>query len=96
MRGKKYVVANKYLTQTEVRIIILDMYCYARKEIAHLLGSSPHTVKTHIQNIYRKLGINGHRDLQRFGFDNGFYNAGFFENEYLFDGFDNLPWEEAA
>lgn len=92
MRTRKYAVLDKELTQTEVRVIILDMYCFARKEVASLLDRSPDTVKTHIRNIYRKYGLKGQRDLQRFGYDNGFYNNGFFNNEYMFVGYKNMPW----
>lgn len=92
MKTKKYSVHGKQLTQTEVRVIILDLYCFARKEVAHILGCRPDTVKTHIQNIHRTLGFKGQRNLQRFGFENGFYNKGVFNNEYMFVGYQNLPW----
>ena len=92
MTTRKYFVQGKELTQTEVRVIILDIYCFARKEVASLLDRSPDTIKTHIRNIYRKYGLKGQRDLQRFGFENGFYNKGFFNGEYMFVGYQNLPW----
>jgi DNA-binding NarL/FixJ family response regulator len=92
MRTRKFTVGKKELTITEVRVLILDMYCFARKDAAGYLGRSPNTVKTHIRNIYEKCDLRGQRDLQRFGFEHGFYNAGYFQGEYLFSEFVKLPW----
>ena len=92
MKTRNYTVLDKQLTTTEVRVVILDLYCFARKEVASLLGCSPHTVDTHIRNIYRKLSLKGQRDLQRFGYENGFYNKGFYGGEYMFVGYSNMPW----
>ena len=96
MKIRKYSVHGRELTITEVRIIILDLHCFARKEVASILDRSPNTVETHIRTIYQKLDLKGQRDLQRFGYANGFYNKGYFEGEYLFEGFERLPWEQVS
>jgi DNA-binding CsgD family transcriptional regulator len=33
------------------------------RQAAQLVGISPHTVHTHLRNLYRKLGIGGRADL---------------------------------
>jgi DNA-binding CsgD family transcriptional regulator len=33
--------------------------------IAQKLGNKPSTIKTHRRNIKKKLGLNGHRSLER-------------------------------
>lgn len=96
MRTKKYMVRGKELTITEVRVIILDLYCFARKEAARYLNRSPNTVETHIRNIYQKFELKGQRELHRFAFENGFYNDGYFLGEYLFVEFEDLPWKKVA
>jgi DNA-binding CsgD family transcriptional regulator len=35
------------------------------RQIAQRLNISVHTVETHLQHVYRKLGINSRRDLMR-------------------------------
>ncbi|MDB4655924.1 helix-turn-helix transcriptional regulator [Flavobacteriales bacterium] len=92
MTTRKFSVLSNELTITEVRILILDTHCNVRKEVAAILDCSPSTVDTHIRNIYRKYDLKGQRDLQRFAYDNGFYNKGFFSDEYLFEGLEGLPW----
>ena len=94
MGTKKFTVLDKELTISEVRIIILDLYCFARKEVASILDRSPSTVETHIHNVYRKYDLKGQRDLHRFGFENGFYGSGFFQGEYLFTDMEGLPWTQ--
>jgi DNA-binding NarL/FixJ family response regulator len=37
----------------------------SHKEIARRLGSSPSTVRTQLQSIYRRLGVHSRTELQR-------------------------------
>ena len=96
MRAKKFKVLDKELTITEARILILDLYCNSRQEIATVLGCKHNTVRTHIRTIHDKYGLHGQRELLRFAIDNGFYNAGYLQGEYLFENLENLPWQSAV
>ena len=44
--------------------------------IARRLGVSLHTVRTHMQNLYAKLGCHSRLDVVRFAADNGLVSAG--------------------
>ena len=54
---------NRGLTPTESRVLELMAGGQSRASIAHRQGSSINTIKMHLQRIYRKLGVKGHRDL---------------------------------
>jgi len=41
-----------------VQILQMVAYGSTTKEVAHDLGISPHTVKTHLERIFEKLGAN--------------------------------------
>jgi DNA-binding NarL/FixJ family response regulator len=47
-----------HLSRRELQILQMLAYGATTKEIAHQLGISPHTVKTHIERIFEKLGAN--------------------------------------
>lgn len=82
------------LTETEVRVIILSLYCNARKDIADILGNRLNTINTHVKTIYNKLKLKGQLDLFRYGLKRNLYNKGYVGNRYMFDGYQNLPWED--
>jgi len=46
------------LSKREVQILQMVAYGSTTKEVAHDLGISPHTVKTHLERIFEKLGAN--------------------------------------
>ena len=46
------------LTEREVEILDLLAQGYRNKQIAEKLFLSPHTIRTHIYNIYEKLQVN--------------------------------------
>ncbi len=46
------------LSKREVEILQMVAYGSTTKEVAHDLGISPHTVKTHLERIFEKLGAN--------------------------------------
>lgn len=51
--------AQQTLTEREQQILALLTQGRQVREIAQCLGLSEHTVKTHLRNLYRKLGANG-------------------------------------
>lgn len=51
------------LTRREEEILILLLKNHTRSEIAHELCVSGDTVKTHIRNLYRKMGVAGKSEL---------------------------------
>jgi two-component system, NarL family, nitrate/nitrite response regulator NarL len=46
------------LSRRELQILQKIAYGATTKEVAHDLGISPHTVKTHLERIFEKLGAN--------------------------------------
>jgi DNA-binding NarL/FixJ family response regulator len=46
------------LSKREAEILQMVAYGATTKEVAHDLGISPHTVKTHLERIFEKLGAN--------------------------------------
>jgi DNA-binding NarL/FixJ family response regulator len=46
------------LSRRETEILQMVAYGSTTKEVAHDLGISPHTVKTHLERIFEKLGAN--------------------------------------
>jgi two-component system nitrate/nitrite response regulator NarL len=46
------------LSNREAQILQMVAYGATTKEVAHDLGISPHTVKTHLERIFEKLGAN--------------------------------------
>ena len=46
------------LSKREIQILQMVAYGSTTKEVAHDLGISPHTVKTHLERIFEKLGAN--------------------------------------
>jgi two-component system NarL family response regulator len=66
--GKKYIpsdiaeilsenIGNEELTPTETRILQQIVAGKANKEIAYDLNISANTVKTHVKNVFEKLGV---------------------------------------
>jgi len=53
------------LSPAEERVASLAGEGWSDREIAERLNISTHTVETHLQHIYRKLGIKSRRDLMR-------------------------------
>lgn len=49
---------NTPLSRRESQILQKVAYGATTKEVAHDLGISPHTVKTHLERIFEKLGAN--------------------------------------
>lgn len=54
------------LSTTEFSIAMLLSKRWSIREVAVHLGISENTVKTHVKNVYKKLGINNRKDLNRF------------------------------
>ncbi|WP_027625719.1 helix-turn-helix domain-containing protein [Clostridium lundense] len=56
--------SQKYsLTKRELEITTLILEGYTNKEISNKLFISPHTVKTHIENIFKKVNVNNRISL---------------------------------
>jgi len=54
--------AAQLLTQREAQVLRLLAEDLPNKEIAHRLGIWTHTIKTHLHNVYAKLGARSRRD----------------------------------
>ena len=48
---------NDGLTPRQQQVLSLLSQGFSNPEIAHLLGLSPHTIKTHVTHIFEKLGV---------------------------------------
>ena len=62
-RQHRQYVDPDALTAAEVRVRHLAERGVKSQQIAHQLFVSPNTIETHLQHIYRKLGINSQREL---------------------------------
>ena len=65
---KKRAVARiwRELSQREMDIVGLILSGKSNKEVALALSIELSTVKTHVNNIYAKLGVNNRKDLDRY------------------------------
>jgi len=85
MKTRKFLVADREMTITEVRVLILELYCDHRMQVADILGNSIHTIETHLRNIKDRYDLKGHRGLFRFGYEHDFLKNGFFRGEFMFE-----------
>lgn len=53
--------AQSVLSEREIAVLQLARRGKRPKEIADALGLSPHTVRTHFRNVYKKLHVGGRR-----------------------------------
>ena len=61
------VIKNIRFTQTEIKILsCFAFHIIKSKSIGTILGSSPKTIDTHIDNIKRKMNINNKEDIYFF------------------------------
>lgn len=90
----KYRFGEHVITKAQARVVSLMLHGLIRKQIADLLGNSTHTVNKHIENVYKELGINDCKLLTRWAIRNAFDDYGNVQNNYLFDGYENLPWQK--
>ncbi len=58
-------VSEYYISNREREILEHILRGYSNKEIQHLLFLSPHTVKNHNYNLYKKLGVRNRFELMR-------------------------------
>lgn len=92
MKPKKYTVLSKELTDTVIKVLILDIYCKTRKDAANILGISVNTVKSHLKTYKDAFNVSSTREIHCFGIDNGFYNNGYFQGDFLFYDEEGLPF----
>jgi DNA-binding CsgD family transcriptional regulator len=55
------------LTPREIKVLGALGNGITNKEVARLLGISPHTVKFHIESLFRKLGVESNAPAPNFG-----------------------------
>lgn len=92
-RVEKFEVDGKKLTLCQARIISLLTHGLQRKQLAHYLGNSHHTIDTHLDRIYKELGINDSRLVLVWALKNGFDTEGGLNGRYLFQGLpQKWPW----
>ncbi len=65
----------KRLTATERRVLRMLVDGRRMVEISVTMGVSPHTVRTHVQNIYAKLDLHSRVELVRFAARHGLVSA---------------------
>ncbi len=67
MRTEKSAILISKLTTAERRILSLVSLAKTNKEIAVALGISPATVKRHLENILKKLGLRNRVEAAIYG-----------------------------
>lgn len=87
------IVGQHMLTMCQARIVSLSALGLQRKTIAHHLGNSRHTIDTHLDRIYKLLGINDGRQLVAWALANGFDLNGNLQETYLFHEYEDMPFE---
>ena len=60
------LVEEYHLTPRELEVVSCAAFGMTQGEIAVKLSISPKTAKKHIENIYRKVGVNNRLSLMRF------------------------------
>lgn len=56
------IINNIYLTSREIEVLRLVALGYNNNEVARTMNFSIHTVKSHLENIYKKFGV--HNKIQ--------------------------------
>ena len=56
------MINNIYLTSREIEVLRLVALGYNNNEVAKTMNFSIHTVKSHLENIYKKFGV--HNKIQ--------------------------------
>ncbi len=64
--GDDLFIEKYHLTKREVEILMLTLDGTSNDKIADKLSISPHTLKKHMQNIYRKLNVTTKWELLQF------------------------------
>jgi DNA-binding NarL/FixJ family response regulator len=62
---------RKDLSERETEVVVLIATGHRNKEIASKLFISEQTVKTHLSNIFQKLGVNDRLELALYAMRNG-------------------------
>jgi len=57
---------KKPLSDREKEVVSLVVQGDRNKEVAQALSLSEQTVKNHLRNIFRKLGVSGRRELPKY------------------------------
>jgi DNA-binding CsgD family transcriptional regulator len=66
IRPSPHLIAQRYkLTPTELRVLLAIVEIGGVPDVADALGVSVTTVKTHLERIYEKTGVNRQADLAR-------------------------------
>jgi DNA-binding NarL/FixJ family response regulator len=74
-RAEGRTVFESALTPRELEVLSLVAEGLGRNEIATRLFISPKTVGTHIERIFRKLGVHSRAEAVSFGYQHGFLPA---------------------
>ncbi len=70
-RRKKKLAGREGLSQRELDVIKLMARGYNNRQLADLLFISEHTVKVHIRNIFRKIGVADRTNAVLWAIENG-------------------------
>lgn len=64
-RGIAELCSEHHVTAREREILVKALHGYSMPNIAAQLGISPETVRTHMRNIYQKVGVSNKQELIR-------------------------------
>lgn len=56
-------IIREQLTQREIAILQKIYYSYTYEQIGILCSISPHTVRTHVRNVFKKLGVSSKHEV---------------------------------
>lgn len=93
MKTRRLIIDGSHLTITELRLIIIDLYVDARKNMVDYITQTLSTVESHLKRIYQRLRLRNKTDLHLWAHRNGLFNNGYYQGEYLFEGYERVPWK---
>lgn len=92
MKTRKFTIDGHEVTITELRLIILDLYVGTRRMLLKFTPQKRGTINTHFERLYIRLDLPGRLKLHHWAIRNGLDNKGYYQGEYLFEGYQKLPW----
>lgn|GEM_PF-1562576 len=83
---------GRSISACKARIISLICYGLTRDHIAEVMGVKQGTIGSHLDTLYKYLGIPGSKALIARALTSGFDLEGNYHGHYLFEGYTKVPW----
>jgi len=94
MESSHITVNGVRLTLGEARVLSLLRLDLSRKQIGVILGITESTIDKRLKIILLKIVVKTSNGAGIWATENGFDTKGCVNGQYLFHGFDTLPWTD--